>query len=222
MRPASHMLNVFIGSCWRTSWRHCLRHTVFFFPGNKGVWKGRCRQPLAKYRTSSCSPCSSWTGMQLLAPRGHSPRSLGCTAFWKPMGLPTGYQVPSAVTKVNAVLWHVTPCTHFLGNQKFHYHVLNSPSLGPILSQINPVHNLTPCFVKIQLVYCLTLIQLIFCNDFLSLPFMLHAPSILSSLIYLPPNIHLIIQVMKLLDFRLPSRCWWNLRSSGVLHGVVW
>ena len=24
------------------------------------------------------------------------------------------------------------------------------------------------------------------------------------------------------LDFRLPPRCWWNLWSSGLLHGVVW
>jgi hypothetical protein len=26
----------------------------------------------------------------------------------------------------------------------------------------------------------------------------------------------------KVIDFRLLPRCWWNLRSSGVLHGVVW
>lgn len=109
----------------------------------------------------------------------------------------------------NAVFRHVTPCTHFLGNQKFPYTVFNSPPRVPIPSQVNPVHNLTPCFVKIHFNIILepmspnwSFIRLEFCNDFLPLPCMLRAPSISFSLIDHPSNIHFTLQIMKLLNTR--------------------
>jgi hypothetical protein len=40
------------------------------------------------------------------------------------------------------------PCR--LWNTKVHYHVCESPPQAPILSQMNPVHNFTPYFLKIH------------------------------------------------------------------------
>jgi len=49
----------------------------------------------------------------------------------------------SSTQEIRRLLW----------NRKFHYHVHNSPSLVPVLSQLNPVHKVSPNFSKIHSKY---------------------------------------------------------------------
>jgi hypothetical protein len=55
----------------------------------------------------------------------------------------------SSSSKVNSSFTS-QECTRILGNTKIQHLVHKSPSLVPILSQINSVHNLQSCFLKIQ------------------------------------------------------------------------
>jgi len=81
-----------------------------------------------------------------------------------------------------------------LWSQKIHYRVHKSPSLFPILCQIYPLHNFSSYFPKIQsdilpstprsskLTFSLQVFQPEPCMCLLSMPCVLHVPSISSSI----------------------------------------